>query len=121
MKKRSPFRFHLLLFGIPSLLGLAFFVWGLDWHWAPAWLVSANLSAFLLWGWDKWQAKRRGWRVPELALHTMSALGATPAALIGMKLFRHKTMKPFFTVLYLIMFLFQFAIAFTLSGRGEAS
>jgi uncharacterized membrane protein YsdA (DUF1294 family) len=67
--------------------------------------VIANLSVFLLYGFDKWRAGRDEWRVPERTL-LFSAFLAPFGALSGMVLFRHKIRKvkffiivPFFAVL----------------------
>ena len=60
--------------------------------------AALSLVAFVLYGWDKWQAKREGRRVPELRLHAVALLGGFPGAWLGMRLFRHKTQKVGFTV-----------------------
>ena len=117
MMKRKPRRFFLLIFAIPSALA-AFALWStLNWSVLACWLLSANVVAFALWSYDKIAAKRKGWRVPEAALHIMSLLGATPAAFIGMKFMRHKSMKLHFAILYSVLFLLQIAILITWSSR----
>lgn len=57
---------------------------------------SLALATFLLYGWDKLQARRSGQRVPEAHLHVLALLGGFAGALAGMRLFRHKTRKPVF-------------------------
>lgn len=59
-------------------------------------VVLTSLIAFVLYGWDKRQAKRDGWRVPEDKLHLMAWLGGWPGALAGQQVFRHKTQKKSF-------------------------
>ena len=115
MMKKKPVRFFLLLFGIPALTVTAFLVYRFSWSWLAAWLLAVNLAALFMWGWDKFQARRKGWRVPEMALHFMAIVGATPAAFVGMQLFRHKTMKMHFTILYTVVFLLQCAAAYVLT------
>ena len=68
-------------------------------------LVAFNLLTFLAYGIDKWKAVRNGKkgskksrrnsrlsrRIPEASLLFLAALGGSPAALLAMYLFRHKT------------------------------
>ena len=60
--------------------------------------VAINLFSFGLCGWDKRAAKRGARRVPECRLLAFCALGGSPAFLLGMALFHHKTRKPKFFV-----------------------
>ena len=55
------------------------------------WLLSINLAAFALMGTDKYRARRNMWRIPEKTLFLSAVLGGTPGAILGMRLFRHKT------------------------------
>ncbi len=61
-------------------------------------LLSA--ASFLLYGWDKRQAKVDGWRVPEKNMHLISLLGGWPGSFAGQRVFRHKTQKTRFQVTY---------------------
>jgi len=118
--KSHPTRFFLLLFILlAAAIGVGLWV-GLAWK--PLWagLVGVNAVAPLLWIWDKNQARRGGWRVPEACLHVMAALGATPASFVSMLVLRHKIRKPVFWTLYTIFALAQFAAFFYLSGRFAA-
>ena len=63
-----------------------------------------------MWGWDKWQARRGGPRVPEAVLHVMAAAGATPASFAAMEVFRHKTLKRHFRILYTVLLIVQIAL-----------
>lgn len=58
-----------------------------------------NLFTFLLWGFDKTQAIRHNYRVPEKWLFILTLLGGCFGALAGMLVFRHKTRKTLFWVL----------------------
>lgn len=53
--------------------------------------VGINLVTFLLYGVDKWKARKRRWRIPENSLIWLAVDGGSIGALIAMWLFRHKT------------------------------
>ena len=66
---------------------------GLDLHEATAWyLAIINAVAIAAYGWDKLCAIRKWWRVPELMLLGLAAIGGSVGALVAMKLFHHKTL-----------------------------
>lgn len=122
MSLRShPTRFFLTLFVALSLALAAALVFAASWSAWAAGIAAANLVALGIWGWDKRQAVRGGWRVPEAGLHGMAVLGATPASFAGMLLFRHKVNKPGFWVLYATLTGVQVAAALYLSGRLGSS
>lgn len=61
-------------------------------------LISVNVLTFLAFGIDKWNAVHNGQknkhlsrRIPEVSLLFLALLGGSPAALLAMLLFRHKT------------------------------
>ena len=56
-------------------------------------LIGINVLTFLVFGIDKWKARRGRWRIPEDTLLWMSIVGGSIGALVGMYLFRHKTQK----------------------------
>ena len=58
------------------------------------WLTGTGLWAFVLFGVDKWRARRgAGPRTGESALLLVSALGGWPGGLLGILAFRHKSAK----------------------------
>ncbi|WP_136254279.1 DUF1294 domain-containing protein [Onishia niordana] len=63
----------------------------------PAFLlwVFAGMSAvtFVLYGLDKWAAKREAQRTSENTLHFCALLGGWPGALLAQQVFRHKSSK----------------------------
>lgn len=77
-----------------------------DWLWAvvgspwgllAAWLVIINLAAFFVFGWDKLKAKYKekhenARRVPEKTLFLLAAAGGSLGALLGMRVWHHKTL-----------------------------
>lgn len=61
------------------------------------WLLIINLVTFFTFGVDKWKAKRKEKkdtvrRVPEKTLLILAALGGSPGALLGMRVWHHKTL-----------------------------
>ena len=61
-------------------------------------LAIVNALAFLLMLTDKIKAKHKRWRIPEKTLLGVCAIGGSLGGLIAMKLFRHKTMHPKFSI-----------------------
>ena len=68
------------------------------------WLTATSGVAFVLFGYDKWQAGRNGGRVAESTLWLASAVGGWADGLLGIVIFRHKSAKASFQ--------FKFAAAF---------
>lgn len=59
-----------------------------------SWAVLAvNVLAFLLFGLDKWRARRGSRRIPEANLLLLAALTGAIGAWLGSAVFRHKTRK----------------------------
>jgi len=54
-------------------------------------LIAINVIAFFMYGIDKWKAKRSKWRIPEATLLEMAVIGGSIGALLGMKVWHHKT------------------------------
>ena len=61
-------------------------------------LAVINAVGFGIFGYDKWCAVHRQWRVPEKTLIAAALLGGSAGAYAGMKVFRHKTRHPKFSV-----------------------
>ncbi len=61
------------------------------WVVPAVYLLAVNLIAFTVFGWDKRCAKRQHRRVPERTLFTLAAVGGSIGALLGMRVFHHKT------------------------------
>ena len=55
-------------------------------------LIAINIVTFLVYGIDKWKAKHASWRISEATLLTLAVIGGSIGALIGMKIWHHKTM-----------------------------
>lgn len=63
---------------------------------AGYYLILVNVLAFVLYGVDKWKARRNLWRIPEAELISIAVIGGAAGALAGMLFFHHKTRKPRF-------------------------
>ena len=55
-------------------------------------LIVINVVTFLVYGIDKWKAKQGSWRISEATLLIFAAIGGSIGALLGMKIWHHKTM-----------------------------
>ncbi|MBM4013938.1 MAG: DUF1294 domain-containing protein [Planctomycetes bacterium] len=53
----------------------------------------ASVATLAAWSLDKRRARRGGRRISERTLHLLSLFGGWPGALLGSRLFRHKTQK----------------------------
>lgn len=90
---------------------VVFAVIGNPWGLLALWLVVINLVTFLVFGIDKWKAKRKmkhesTRRVPEKTLFLLSVLGGSVGALLGMRVWHHKTLHRSFRIgIPLILFL----------------
>ncbi len=61
-------------------------------------LLLVNALAALLMLIDKIKAAHKRWRIPEKTLLGVCAIGGSLGGLIAMKLFRHKTLHPQFSI-----------------------
>ena len=55
-------------------------------------LTGINILTFLIYGIDKWKAKKSKWRISEATLLLMAVLGGSIGAWLGMKVWHHKTL-----------------------------
>ena len=75
------------------------------------WLAAINLVTFAVYGIDKAKAKRGTWRVPEKTLFLLPLLGGSLGALLGMRVFHHKTKHWYFVWGIPLILLAQIALA----------
>ena len=81
--------------------------------------LAINLLTFVLYGIDKVKAKLNCWRIPEEALLWLAVLGGSPAALLSMHLFHHKTLhKKFRYGVPAILIIQIVAVSFLIFGRS---
>ena len=55
-------------------------------------LIGINILTFMIYGIDKYKAKHSKWRVSEASLLLMAVVGGSIGALLGMRVWHHKTM-----------------------------
>ena len=55
-------------------------------------LLAINAVAFIVYGIDKYKAKKAKWRISEATLLLLAVLGGSIGAWMGMKIWHHKTM-----------------------------
>ena len=89
--------------------GVLFFFFKLRIHLPSVWahLVAINIVGFTFYAYDKLAGMRSWSRVPELVLHILVVLGATPMAIVAQQLFWHKTTKRRFQIIFWVIALFQ--------------
>ena len=75
------------------------------------WLAVINLLTFIVYGADKRRARRGKWRVPEKTLFLLPLLGGSVGALLGMRVFHHKTKHWYFVWGIPAILLAQLALA----------
>jgi uncharacterized membrane protein YsdA (DUF1294 family) len=98
--------FAILTVGISLALAAASVLW-LRLDPLLAWLLAVNLVTFLTYGYDKGIAGSSRMRVPERVLLLLALAGGSPAALLGMRLFHHKTVKSSFQHKFWLVLLVQ--------------
>ena len=64
-----------------------------------AYLAAATVITARLYGADKAKARRGAWRIPERVLLGCGICGGALGALLGMRLFHHKTRHWYFTAI----------------------
>ena len=74
-------------------------------------LLAVNSLTFLLYGIDKYKAKKGRWRISEATLLTMAAIGGSIGAWAGMRTWHHKTMHKKFKYGIPIIIIMQVALA----------
>jgi len=73
-------------------------------------LLAVNLLTFIAYGIDKRKARRKKWRIPESTLILLAIFGGSPAALLAMHLFHHKTLHNKFRYGIPLILLLQVAL-----------
>ena len=72
--------------------------------------LAVNITSFLLYGIDKFKAKKNLWRISEATLLTMAAIGGSIGAWAGMRLWHHKTMHKKFKYGIPVIIILQIAL-----------
>ena len=74
-------------------------------------LLAVNITSFLLYGIDKYKAKKGRWRISEATLLLMAVIGGSIGAWVGMRIWHHKTMHKMFKYGIPVIIIFQVALA----------
>ena len=80
-------------------------------------LLVINAVAFIVYGIDKFKARKGRWRIPEATLLLLAIVGGSIGAWLGMKVWHHKTMHLKFKYGLPAILLLQLAIAVYLCMR----
>ena len=80
-------------------------------------LIVINIVTFLVYDIDKWKAKQGSWRISEATLLMLAVIGGTIGALLGMQVWRHKTMHLKFKYGLPLILLAQIALMYLISEK----
>jgi len=83
---------------------------GLPLHVGLAYFITVNVLGLVLFGIDKWKAKHDKWRISEATLLSVTAIGGSIGAWVGMKVWHHKTMHKKFKYGIPLVMVLQFAL-----------
>lgn len=77
-------------------------------------LLAVNVVAFAAFGIDKYKAKRGLWRISEATLLLLAVVGGSIGALMGMRIWHHKTQHAKFRYGLPLIILAQIALIYYL-------
>ena len=80
-------------------------------------LLVINILTFAVYGIDKRKAKQGSWRISEATLLMLAVIGGTIGALLGMQVWRHKTMHLKFKYGLPLILLAQIALMYLISEK----
>ena len=86
-------------------------------EWLIYYELIINLLAFVLFGVDKYKAKRGQWRISEWRLMLLSLFGGAAGALCGMYVWRHKTQHKLFVIGVPLLVILHFTLLYYLFLR----
>ena len=100
------------LYGLAVAAALALCIAGLA-KMVPAWIIAiyavTSLISLTAYGCDKSYAEKGTWRIPESTLHFFALIGGWPGGLVAQRLFRHKTRKLSFQLVFWLIVLLHLA------------
>ena len=76
---------------------------------ALAYFVAVNVVTFIVYGIDKWKAKKGRWRISEATLLFLAVIGGSIGAWMGMSVWHHKTLHKKFKYGVPLILLLQIA------------
>jgi uncharacterized membrane protein YsdA (DUF1294 family)/cold shock CspA family protein len=108
-KQKSP----ILLFSMVSIIlaSILSMYFSLHLPSVVSFLIAINITTGVMYAYDKTISSSNLLRIPEKVLHGLAFLGGSPSALIAQKLFRHKTVKHSFQIIYWSIVAIQFLAA----------
>ena len=74
-------------------------------------LLAINIVTFLLYGIDKYKAKKGRWRISEATLIALAVIGGSIGAWVGMHIWHHKTKHKKFKLGIPTIIILQIALA----------
>jgi hypothetical protein len=83
---------------------------GLPLHVVLAYFITVNVLSLVLFGIDKWKAKHDKWRISEATLLSVTAIGGSIGAWVGMKVWHHKTIHKKFKYGIPLVMVLQFSL-----------
>ena len=75
-------------------------------------LLAINIVTFLLYGIDKYKAKKGRWRISEATLIALAVIGGSIGAWGGMHIWHHKTKHKRFMIGIPLIIVLQLAVVF---------
>lgn len=75
-------------------------------------IVIINIVTFIIYGIDKYKAKKGKWRIPENSLIGLAIIGGSIGAYLGMRVWHHKTMHMKFKYGIPLIIVIQLVIAY---------
>ncbi|MBQ7399540.1 MAG: DUF1294 domain-containing protein [Clostridia bacterium] len=75
-------------------------------------LFILNILTFLLFGFDKIRAKKKGYRIPEAVLILLSLFFGGVGAMLGMVIFNHKTNRMPFRIIVPLSFVLNYIFSY---------
>jgi uncharacterized membrane protein YsdA (DUF1294 family) len=79
--------------------------------WFGGWCAAVSGFAYLIYAWDKRQARDQQWREPERLLHFAALAGGWPGAFLAQRQLRHKTAKAGFQFVFWLIVIAYEAVA----------
>ena len=65
------------------------------------------------------KSTKQWFKIPEVVLRLLALIGGSPGALVGQILFRHKTKKYKFLLVFVMIVIIQVVVIFVWVGRNQ--
>ena len=88
-------------------------------HIILGYFLLSNLVAFVVYGIDKYKARKGKWRISESTLLMLAMFGGSIGAWLAMKVFHHKTMHKKFYIGVPVIIVLQLVFAAWLIREGH--